>query len=483
VAPRARSVHPQRAVRRLPALACAFGLALSAAGVAAGGLPAQAGTAARQFSTPVHVDATAANQTGEPSISVAPDGTEYIVAPGGAPGARAPLAAGGAGFGGGLIWRSDDRGRTWTWLGAFDLAGEGGDTDIAVTPSGTLFASSLSYNGCSGVGVSSDRGETWSDDPLAGCARVPAMNDRQWTATYGENTVYTVIGDTLRHDIDMVRSTMTDPLVVPSSTLELYAGGDYQWPGTIAVDQRRGTSYVVWNTAGAPNNCDQSTGADPCVPRDASGQTPDQIYVSVVPDGATSAPAPRLVASRTFDTFDSFVTDAVDAAGNVYVTWTERHPAQQETWTMLSVSRDGGRTWSAPAKVNRAPSTTAFPWVSAGDAGRIAVSYYGTTAHGNSPQMVAGSALWSVYSSFSTDYGRTFSEYPATPAMQKGPICTSGTQCPTGSRNLLDFFETDLDPRGCLVTAYADNSGKTSGAVVSYLRQTSGPGLRSTPCR
>ena len=469
-------------MRRLPALTAAVGIALSGAAAAGGGMSAQAGTAGRAFSAPVHVDASAANQTGEPSITVARDGTEYIVAPVGTPGVRAPMSAGGVGFGGGLIWRSTDRGRTWTWLGAFDLPGEGGDTDIAVTPRGTLFASSLSYDGCSGVGVSTDRGQTWSDDPLAGCARVPAMNDRQWTAAYGENVVYTVIGDTLRGDIDMVRSTMTSPVVVPSSTLELYTGGDYQWPGTVAVDQRRGTAYVVWNTSGAPNNCDQSPGATACAPQAASTQTPDKIEVSVVPNGATSAPTPVVVASRTFDTYDSFVSDAVDAAGNVYVVWSERHPAQQQTWTMLSVSRNGGRTWSAPRRVGRAPATSVFPWVSAGDQGRIAVSYYGTTARGNSAQKVPSSAVWSVYSSFSTDYGRTFTEYRTTGTMQKGPICTSGTQCPAGSRNLLDFFETDVDPHGCLVTAFADNSAGGNAAIVSYVRQTSGPGLRSASC-
>ena len=470
-------------MRRLPALTATFALAVTGAAAAAGGLPAQAGAAPRHFSTPVHVDTSAANRTGEPSISVAPDGTEYIVAPGGTPGVRAPVSAGGGGIGGGLIWRSSDHGRTWTWLGTFDLAGEGGDTDIAVTPRGTLFASSLSYNGCSGVGVSTDRGQTWSDNPLAGCARIPAMNDRQWTATYGENVVYTVIGDTVRGDIDMVRSSMTNPVVVPSSTLDLYTGGDYQWPGTIAVDQHRGTAYVVWNTAGAPNNCDQSAGAASCVPQAASTQTADKIEVSVVPDGATSAPAPVVVASRQFDTYDSFVSDAVDAAGNVYVVWSERHPTQGQTWTMLSVSRDHGRTWSTPRKVQRTPATTVFPWVSAGDAGRIAVSYYGTTARGNSPQKVASSATWSVYSSFSTDYGRTFSEYRTTGTMQKGPICTSGTQCSAGSRDLLDFFETDVDTHGCLVTSYADNAADNTGAIVSYVRQTAGPGLRSSLCR
>jgi hypothetical protein len=145
---------------------------------------------------------------------------------------------------------------------------------------------------------------------------------------------------------------------------------------------------------------------------------------------------------------------------------------------MLSVSRNGGKTWSAPRKVNRAPATTTFPWVTAGDSGRIAISYYGTAAQAVSPQKVAAGSPWSVYSAYSTEFGSTFDEYKTTGVMQHGAICTSGTGCASGSRNLLDFFETDLDPHGCLVTAFADNSAKgASSAVVSYVRQTSGPGL------
>lgn len=464
-------------MKRLPTAA----VAVAAASAAVLGLPANAGAQQRHFSTPIHVDTAAADQTGEPSIIVAPDGTEYIVAPDG-PGVRTPSALGASGAGGSLLWRSTDRGHSWAFLGSYDVPTGGGDSDIAVTPNGTLYASGLSYAACSTIGVSTDKGETWLDDPIAGCGHLPVLNDRQWTATYGNSTVDTAIGDSLEGNIDFVRSAVASPLVVPSTTLQLYTGGDYQWPGTVAVDQRRGTAYVVWNTAGDPNNCDQSAGSGSCAPKAASTKAPDKIYVSAVPDRATVAPTPTVVASRAFDTFDSFVTDAVDAAGNVYVVWSERHPAQQQTWTMLSVSRDGGHTWSAPAKVGRAPSTTVFPWVTAGDAGRIAVSYYGTTARGNSPQKVPASALWSVYSSFSTDYGRSFAEYRTTGTMQKGPICTSGTGCATGSRNLLDFFETAADEHGCLVTAYADNHTGASAAVVSYVRQTSGPGLRSAAC-
>jgi hypothetical protein len=444
-------------------------------GLAAVAAPAVAGGSPRRFSLPMHVDL--ANKTAEPSIAVAPDGTEYVVAPDG-PGVRTPSQLGDSGFGGSLIWRSTDHGHTWVSLGSYDVPTGGEDTDIAVAPDGTLYASGLSALACSTVSRSTDRGDTWTPMPVAGCGREPLINDRQWTATSGNSIVYTAIGDTIDAQIDLVRSVMDGPTVVPSTTMQLSRTADYQWPGTVDVDQRTGTVYTVWNTQGAPNDCDQAPGASKCEPAQASTETPDRVEISALPNGSSTPPKPRIVASRKFDTFDSFVADSVDKAGAVYVVWSERHPTTKSTWTMLARSTDGGQHWSKPVKVNQTPLTTAFPWVTAGDSGRIAVSYYGTSAGGTSPQTVPTTATWRVYSSYSTDGGRHFREYGTTGVMNRGAICTSGTGCSAGSRNLLDFFETAMDPRGCLLTAFADNTvDPNSGAVVSYVRQTAGPGL------
>src|SRR3954454_13128219 len=150
--------------RLLPMLAVAAALAALIAPASAGG--------GRQFGAPVHVGNDSLDMTGEPSIAVARDGTEYIVAPDGA-GVRAPAALGGAGVGGSLIWRSTDHGRTWSRLGSYDIPTGGGDSDIAITPDGTLFASGLSYLACSTVSRSSDKGDTWLPMPVAGCGRTP----------------------------------------------------------------------------------------------------------------------------------------------------------------------------------------------------------------------------------------------------------------------------------------------------------------------
>ena len=319
----------------------------------------------RVFAAPLVVDHRGTESTGEPSVAVAPDDSIYIVAPDGA-GVRTPGVTGGLGVGGSLIWRSDDKGKDWRFLGSLDVPTGGGDSDIVVAPNGTVYGSGLSYVACSTVSVSHDKGETFVPDPIAGCGKFPLMNDRQWNDVDGNNTVFTVIGDTQNTQIDLIRSRITNPIVVPSQTLQLSVTPDYQWPGTIAVDHRNGTAYTVWNTEGAPNDCDDTACKVP-----ASSVTADRVLISILPRGATSPPAPVLVASRRFDTFDSFVSNAVDKAGTVYVVWSERHPAVKETWTMLATSHDGGQHWSAPVKVNKAAATTTFPWVTAEDAGRI----------------------------------------------------------------------------------------------------------------
>jgi hypothetical protein len=107
----------------------------------------------------------------------------------------------------------------------------------------------------------------------------------------------------------------------------------------------------------------------------------------------------------------------------------------------------------------------------------VAVSYYGTDSKGVSPENIDDkSAGWDVWSSFSTDYGQTYAEHRTTPeALHHGDICTSGTGCASGTRNLLDFFETDVDSYGCLLTAYTDDNA--AATRVGFIRQTGGEGL------
>jgi hypothetical protein len=66
---------------------------------------------------------------------------------------------------------------------------------------------------------------------------------------------------------------------------------------------------------------------------------------------------------------------AVDADGNVYVTWIARNRLPH-----LSISRDKGKTWSKPMMVAPPGVNEAFyAGVDVGAPGRVAINYYGTT--------------------------------------------------------------------------------------------------------
>ena len=464
-----RTRLPLRPVLALATAAAVAGGAL----VVTAGSTASAATGDQTFAAPVIVDNDDANSVAEPSIEVGPDGAIYVSGPQGLGGARAPALIPGTGVvpgaGGDVIWRSDDGGKTFTFLGSYDGTLGGGDSDVVAAPNGTLFASGL-YAACIAVASSTDRGDSWVSNPAA-CTDGGGFADRQWNDVDGNDAVWTGYG-TLSQGLVMQKSVATSPTVV-NGPATVVNGGDYQWPGVVDVNPVNGNAVMAWNTSG-------------------SSTVADQIQINGVKRaGGLIFPSTKRVATAAGDTFDSFVSIDHGKDGTLYAAWSERRPALKETWTMLAASRDGGTTWSPPTQVDATPRTTVFPWVTAGDAGRVAVTYYGTDSTGPSAEALDDKdADWHVWSAFSTNFGATFAEHRTTQsALHRGSVCTSGLSCPTGTRDLLDFFETDLDGQGCLLTVYADNSrdvvtadgSRTADEVtrIAVIRQTGGEGLRA----
>jgi hypothetical protein len=154
----------------------------------------------------------------------------------------------------------------------------------------------------------------------------------------------------------------------------------------------------------------------------------------------------------------------------------------------IAVSRDRGLTWTNDQNVGSVHNTrsSVFPAVVAGDGDRAAFFYLGSTtpggtdtdAQGNSPNTANGYAgTWYGYIATTFDGGKTWLTANATAKdpVQRGVICTNGTTCPAGTRNLLDFNDVTMDEKGRVLAAYADGcvspdciSGKdknTDGAV------------------
>src|SRR6266487_1041800 len=110
----------------------------------------------------------------------------------------------------------------------------------------------------------------------------------------------------------------------------------------------------------------------------------------------------------------------------------------------FATSSDHGATWSSTVSVNSGSAVTAvFPWVAAYN-GKVDIVYYGTTASSKDDS----AAVWNTYLAQTTNDGASFvqsqvSEHPN----HVGVICTFGTGCASGTRNLLDLFEVAINPR------------------------------------
>lgn len=176
----------------------------------------------------------------------------------------------------------------------------------------------------------------------------------------------------------------------------------------------------------------------------------------------------------------------------------------------VSVSKDRGLNWTAPANVgySHGIQNAVFAAATAGDGDRAAVFFVGTTtpgANGLSTDMTFD-GTWYGYVATTYNRGANWVTVNATPGdpVQRGVVCTEGTTCASGTRNLLDFNDLEVDSRGRPVAAFADGcvtaechagadrsgpNGTPDGKIDSYdndgediatiIRQTSGRTLFS----
>jgi hypothetical protein len=198
----------------------------------------------------------------------------------------------------------------------------------------------------------------------------------------------------------------------------------------------------------------------------------------------------------------------IGAKGRVYFGYTggDGHPH-------ITVSDDQGRSWHNDQDVGIpfGIQNSVFPEVVAGDNDRASFFFLGTPATGNGTGADAGTpfnGVWHGYVATTYDGGKTWFTVDATPndPVQLGVICTQGTTCPAGTRNLLDFNDVTVDSAGRVFAAFTDGCisstciAKGNNPVASHtkadndqatkasiIRQSTGQGLfksqDSTPLR
>ncbi|MBK5306249.1 MAG: exo-alpha-sialidase [Frankiaceae bacterium] len=453
--------------RRRFAFPAAVSMALLSVGAAT---PSHAGDPPIGFSHTVIVDPQRLG--GEPIIKSDPDGGLY----------ESSIL----GFSNGvsLLWKSEDKGAQWDLIQKLPNAVPaqrpndgygGGDSEIVIgpklpgKPGYTVSFYDLESLADIGVGTSYDSGasfETGTTNPLAG--HLPGT-DRQWGAHYrdpqGRDHLYLIYNDAGAIGATIVRESLDW-----GTTWTTLNDGDFSAGalGALHVDPANGYLYFT----------------------SENGNAVDLVRST---DGGRTLTARRVRNAPFGTTRQLFIGSDLDSAGNPYVAWSEpRAAGSTDIVTYVAVSTDKGLTFSPPVRVSPPDVRNAnFPWIVAGDPGRVDVVFYGSTTAGSTQ---SNKGPWNVYLSQSIDLLDDNGAFNPAATVQTtkvsehtnhvNPICLAGLGCTAGSaqdRNLSDFFQVDVDPQGAAIVIWNDTANQigalTGSSVNAFARQLSGPSL------
>jgi hypothetical protein len=408
--------------------------------------------------------------TSEPGVWVARDGSVYTTAIWSLNQASS------------MVWRSGDGARTFRLApsvvapGAPDprmrpceFSNGGADADVVADRTGRIYFVDL-WVTSSTVGVSADRGKTWTCNPVAPSTQ---QIDRPWLAPAPS-------ADGAGPNVDAYLSYHDDGapvLYAPyagaaakavANHLDVTRDGGLIWrPAAIFARDRVGVAGPIF------------TSNDGIVYQPYTFSS--SVWMARSTDEGRTV---RLI--KVSDRFGSpanlWLGGDVDAAGNVYVAWVE-----QGSWDVLfSRSTDRGLHWGNPVRINPPASETAtMPWVAAGRNGDVAVAWYGMP-NDAAPDNAPASARWSAWVARSVNANARTPRFQAARLSQTpvrfGPLCTSGVGC--YDRKMGDFFEIDIARDGAVVATFNDTAriqhtddGYTPGPYVMAVRQTSGLGM------
>ena len=381
---------------------------------------------------------------GEPVIAITPTGTILVSAHPGWTHTRYPpspnllIPASGQSY----LWRSTDGGETWAHVG-LPMApmglgprgvGQGvSDPDFAVDSNGRIYLTDLEALAAASVSWSDDDGATWIQGNNVASAFGMGPVDRQWLATHGT-------------DVYFMGNYFTEEKVLKSTD-----GG------------------LTWAQVGAAN-----CSGDLVANEDGVLIAGCQSGIDVSEDGGATFEQRDVPGGDSWAR--SMAEPAIDAAGNVYI------PYATADGVFVAGTPDLGKTWWEPIQL-AAAGTNVWPWVVAGDAGRVAVVWYHADDAAG-PADAGGD--WYVEGAIVTGADTAAPNVHATriagPIFQ-GKMCQDGTFCQAdpskdGDRRLGDFFEAAVDAEGALHVVF---SVALDDAIAhpGYAKQTTGPLLRT----
>jgi hypothetical protein len=372
---------------------------------------------------------------GEPAVGIEPDGTAWVTG----------IAGVGAGIG---LWKfepTDLCSQSPAFQNQPDAGAGGGDTDIAIAPEPNalgfhnIYTSSLSLANVTSS-TSLDGGATFALTPISTPSTV---QDRQWNAAYGANTLY------LSFNIGATQ---------PGQVLKLYRSSGAGLAGTfVGPFLPRGTidptiTYGLGNLAvdTRPGGNELTLVAGP----DGQGNVyqgwhqneGNEVWVGVSRDFGTTWTQTKVFTLPTGTSAEhKFTWVAVDGGGNVYTVWADANNVYYSVSEDIRTSNTP--TWSTPVRVNNGPNTKTcvLPMVEAGSDGRVIFGWYGTTADNS---QTAG-APWHYFTARSNN---ATADLPVIEQIQvsdhvvhTGVVCLNGLAC-SCCRELLECQEMAVNP-------------------------------------
>jgi hypothetical protein len=193
---------------------------------------------------------------------------------------------------------------------------------------------------------------------------------------------------------------------------------------------------------------------------------------------------------------------AIDGAGTVYVVWDtdnrqastsggcNGNPTPAPNAIMVAYTKDLGQTWKSYAVAKPTNARVFWPWITAGDAGKISVVWYQTESQDGLPDLDCQPghvhAMEASILGASGKGPQILSADAVGRPVHVGQVCQGGTTCvATGQdRRLGDYFTNTLDARGCVLIATGDtrlNDPTTGGPYPTarplFAKQDGGPSL------